>query len=79
MHRRNRMLDLCFLVLIIIILAGVPLGIAYYDRHVSSQNIPSEARVFILTGHAERGWMMGEVPAYNAVTLWRRGAKAPTG
>ena len=72
MHRRNRILDLCFLVLIIIILAGLPLGISYYDRQVSSQKIPSEARVFTLTGHAQRGWLMGKVPAYDAITFWQK-------
>jgi heme/copper-type cytochrome/quinol oxidase subunit 2 len=72
MHRRNRILDLCFLALIIIILAGLPFGIVYYDRHVSFQKIPSQARVFTLTGHAERGWLLGEVPAYDAVTFWQK-------
>ncbi len=72
MHRRNRILDLCFLVLIIVILAGVPFGIAYYDRQVSSQKIPSQARVFALTGHAERGWLTGQVSAYDAVTFWQK-------
>ena len=72
MHRRNRILDLCFLVLIIIILAGLPLCISYYDRQVSSQNIPPEARVFRLTGHAQRGWLMGKVPAYDAITFWQK-------
>jgi heme/copper-type cytochrome/quinol oxidase subunit 2 len=72
MHRRNRILDLCFLVLIIVILAGVPFGIAYYDRQVSSQKIPPEARVFRLTGHAQRGWLMGKVPAYDAITFWQK-------
>jgi heme/copper-type cytochrome/quinol oxidase subunit 2 len=72
MHRRNRILDLCFLVLIIIILAGLPLGISYYDRQVSSQKIPPEARVFTLTGHAQRGWLMGKVPAYDAITFWQK-------
>jgi heme/copper-type cytochrome/quinol oxidase subunit 2 len=72
MHRRNRILDLCFLVLIIIILAGLPLGISYYDRQGSSQKIPPEARVFRLTGHAQRGWLMGKVPAYDAITFWQK-------
>jgi heme/copper-type cytochrome/quinol oxidase subunit 2 len=65
-------MDLCFLVLIIVILAGVPFGIAYYDRQVSSQKIPSQARVFALTGHAERGWLMGQVSAYDALTFWQK-------
>jgi heme/copper-type cytochrome/quinol oxidase subunit 2 len=72
MHRRNRILDLCFLVLIIIILAGLPFAVVYYDQHVSSQKIPSQARVFTLTGHAQRGWQMGEVPAYDAITFWQK-------
>ena len=72
MHRRNRMLDLFFLILVVAVLVGVPLGIVYYDRHVSSQKIPSNARVFTLTGHAERGWQKGEVPAYDAITFWQK-------
>jgi heme/copper-type cytochrome/quinol oxidase subunit 2 len=56
----------------VIILAGLPFGIIFYDRHVSSQKIPPQARVFALTGHAERGWLMGEVPAYDAVTFWQK-------
>jgi heme/copper-type cytochrome/quinol oxidase subunit 2 len=72
MQRTNRKLDLFFLVLIIIILAGVPLGIVSYDRLVSSQKIPPQARVFTLTGHAQRGWLTGEVPAYDAVTFWQK-------
>ncbi len=72
MQRHNRMLDLFFLVLIVMILVGLPFGIVYYDKHVSSQKIPSNARVFTLTGHAERGWLMGEVSAYDAVSFWQK-------
>ena len=72
MHKRNRMLDLFFLVLMVMILVGLPLGIFYYDRHVSAQKIPSTAKVFTLTGHAERGWLMGEVPAYDAISFWQK-------
>jgi len=72
MHCTNRKWDLIIAVLMGAILMGVPLGIVYYDRHVSSQKIPPEARVFALTGHAERGWIMGEVPAYDAVSFWQK-------
>jgi len=72
MQRHNRMLDLFLLVLIVMILVGLPFGIVYYDKHVSSQKIPSNARVFTLTGHAERGWLMGEVSAYDAVSFWQK-------
>lgn len=70
MHCGNRKWDMIIAVLMGVILIGVPLGIAQYDRHVSSQKIPAEARVFTLTGHAERGWLTGEVPAYDAVSFW---------
>lgn len=72
MHKCNRMLDLFILVLMVMILVGLPLGIFYYDRHVSAKKIPSNARVFALTGHAERGWLMGEVPAYDAISFWQK-------
>lgn len=72
MHYGNRKLDLIIAVLMVAILIGVPLGIALYDRHASSQKIPPEAIVFTLTGHAERGWLMGEVPAYDAVSFWQK-------
>jgi heme/copper-type cytochrome/quinol oxidase subunit 2 len=72
MHRTNRNLDIFILFLMVVIIAGVPFGISYYDRHVSSQKAPPQARVFTLTGHAERGWQMGEVPAYDAVTFWQK-------
>lgn len=71
MRCRNRKLDFVIAVVMGAILIGLPSGIAYYDRHVSSQKIPPEARVFTLTGHAERGWLMGGVPAYDAVTFWQ--------
>ena len=72
MQSTNRKLDLFILFLMVLILAGFPLGIVYYDRHVSSQKIPAQAKVFTLTGHAKRGWLIGQVPAYDAVTLWQK-------
>lgn len=72
MYRSNSKLDLFLLFLIGAIVVGLPFGIVYYDRQVSSQEIPSQARVFTLTGHAEKGWLLGDVPAYDAITLWRQ-------
>jgi cytochrome c oxidase subunit 2 len=64
--------DLFFLVLILLILAGLPLGISFYDQHVSAAEVPPGARQFILTGNAERGWLIGEVPAYSAISFWKQ-------
>ena len=71
MRNSNKKLDLIFLVFLVLILAGLPLGISSYDRYASSQKLPPSARQFTLTGHAERGWMIGEVSAYEAVSLWK--------
>lgn len=72
MRTSNQKLDLFFLVLIVAILAGLPFGISYYDKYVSSTKIPPHARQFTLTGHAQRGWLIGEVPAYEAVSFWQQ-------
>jgi len=72
MHRSSKKLDLFFLVLVVAVLVGLPFGIVYYDRQISSQKIPSNAKVFKLTGHAERGWLTEQVPAYEAISLWQK-------
>ena len=72
MQNGNKKLDLFFLVLIILILAGLPFGISFYDHYTVSGKIPKGAKQFTLTGHAERGWLVGEVPAYQAVSLWKQ-------
>ena len=72
MHHSNKKLDLFFLVLMVVILVGLPFGIVYYDRQVTSQKIPANARVFTLTGHAQRGWLTEQVPAYDAISFWQK-------
>ncbi len=72
MESTNKKLDLFFLVVIVLVLAGLPLGISFYDRHVSSAKITPDAKQFTLTGHAERGWLIGEIPAYEVLSLWRQ-------
>ena len=64
--------DLIFLVLIILILAGLPLGITFYDHHTAAAEVPPHAKEFTLTGNAERGWLIGEVPAYRAISFWKQ-------
>ena len=71
MQNTNKRLDLFFLGFLALIVVGLPFGISYYDRYASSQKLPPTARQFTLTGHAERGWLVGEVPAYEAVSFWK--------
>ena len=72
MGNANKKLDFFFLVLIVLVIGGLPLGISFYDRYTASKNIPADAKHFTLTGHAERGWLIGDVLAYEAVSFWKQ-------
>ena len=72
MHIRDKFLDLIFLFSLILTIVGLPFGIRAYDRQVWKKNIPSGAKEFTLTGHAQRGWLMGEVQAYDVISLWQK-------
>ena len=72
MGSTNKKLDLFFLMVIVLVLAGLPFGISFYDRYASSKNIPPDAKHFTLTGHAERGWLIDEIPATRAISFWRQ-------
>ena len=72
MQRKKLKPDLFFLVLILLILVGLPLGISFYDHHTFAAEVPPHARRFTLTGNAERGWLIGEVPAYSALSFWQQ-------
>lgn len=72
MRNSNKKLDLFFLVFLTLILIGLPFGISYYDRYASLEKTLPTAKQFTLTGHAERGWLIGEVPAYEAILFWKK-------
>ena len=59
----HKKLDIIYLIVVIGIIIGLPAGILTYDNYLWQKKIPSEARVFTLTGHTERGWLMGDVHA----------------
>ena len=63
-------LDIMFLLLIILIILGLPFGILTYEHKFWKKNTPSEAKEFTLTGHSQRGWLLGEVRGFDAITLW---------
>jgi heme/copper-type cytochrome/quinol oxidase subunit 2 len=71
MIRLKKKLDLLLLALLVTILVGMPFGIQAYDREVQQEKMPPGAKVFTLTGNAQKGWMRGEVHAYEVLSLWR--------
>ena len=68
----RKKLEFVFLSILILILAGVPFGIRAYDQKVWRDEIPSDAKIFTLTGHTQRGWLLGEVHAHDVISLWNQ-------
>lgn len=72
MRNFNKKLDLFYLGLLIMFIVGLPVGILAYNHYATAQKIAPHARLFVLTGHAERGWFVGEAQAYDAVNFWHQ-------
>jgi heme/copper-type cytochrome/quinol oxidase subunit 2 len=64
----QKRIDYFFLILILMILIGLPMGLWSYDNQVWQKKIPENARKFTLTGHTQKGWVVGELPAYSIIT-----------
>ncbi len=60
-QRRDRLL----LIMLLVIAVGLPAGVRAYEQAVWRRQIPPDAKVFTLTGHTQRGWIVGEVKAYD--------------
>ncbi len=70
MRINKQILDLFYLVLLVSTLVGLPFGIGLYDSWVWQKKLPNGAKEFTLTGHAQKGWIKGDVRAYDVVSLW---------
>jgi heme/copper-type cytochrome/quinol oxidase subunit 2 len=65
----NKHIDFFYFFLLVLIVIGLPYGIWTYDQQVWQKKIPPEAKEFTLTGHTQRGWLLGEVQAFEVVSL----------
>jgi nitrosocyanin len=63
--------DLVLLIFLILIMVSLPIGIRAYDRQLDLKEIPENAKVFTLTGSAQKGWLVGEVQARDIFSLWQ--------
>ena len=63
--------DLIYLLFLILIIVSLPFGIRAYDRYLEPANLDSRTKEFILTGHAQKGWVLGEVQANDIISLWQ--------
>lgn len=63
--------DLTYLVFLILIIVGLPFGIRAYDRYLEPKELAPGTKEFTLTGHARKGWVLGEVQANDIISLWQ--------
>lgn len=70
MRINKQILDLFYIVLLVSTLVGLPFAIGLYDSWVWQKKLPNGAKKFTLTGHAQKGWIKGDVRAYDVVSLW---------
>jgi heme/copper-type cytochrome/quinol oxidase subunit 2 len=76
MHVSDHKNDFIYLVLLIVLMTGLPLGIRAYDHYLKPQNLPPGTKEFTLTGSAHQGWVLGEVKAHSIISLWQQPAAA---
>jgi heme/copper-type cytochrome/quinol oxidase subunit 2 len=75
MNRKNHMIisnsriDRLLFAFLLIIAIGVPVSLQVYNGRHLDDRIDPQAKVFTLTGHMEKGWIPGEVKAWEAVTF----------
>ena len=65
----NKKLDLVFTLLLILFIVGLPFAIRAYNHRFWQGKIPPGAKEFTLTGHAQKGWILGEVKAYDVASF----------
>jgi heme/copper-type cytochrome/quinol oxidase subunit 2 len=63
--------DVVYLFFLIIIIIGLPFGIRAYDRYLEPKAVDPDTKEFTLTGHAQKGWVLGEVQANDIISLWQ--------
>ncbi len=69
MNFGQKKLDILLLVMLIGVVFGVPVMIGLYDRSVWHDKIDEGAKIYTLTGHAKKGWLMGDVEAYDVLSF----------
>ncbi len=61
--------DYLYLGAIIFLFFFIPLGIRSYDHSLKPAALESHTKEFILTGHSQKGWLLGEVNAYDMLSF----------
>ena len=68
--------DIILVLLLLVVIIGLPFGIRAYDRSLEPGLLSPDTRKFTLTGHAQKGWVLGEVQANDIISLWQENGPA---
>ena len=72
MPTRDKIREIIYLLVLLVLLIGLPLAILAYDRQLKPGEDFGGRKEFVLTGNAEQGWLLGEVPSYGIISLWKK-------
>jgi cytochrome c oxidase subunit 2 len=69
MHINQKKLDSIYVILLLVVIVGLPLGIKAYDNYLWQDKLPPNDKEFTLTGHTNKGWIIGDVQAFDVIPL----------
>lgn len=67
--------DFCILLFLLILAVSIPFGIRAYDKSLKPGIASDQTREFILTGHAQKGWILEEVEAWDMLSIVKHRTK----
>ena len=72
MNLKKNIFDYFLFFVLVLVVLGMPFGLKAYDNKVRQDKLPPGAKEFTLTGHSQKGWLGGEVLAYDVISLWNK-------
>ena len=76
MRLSGKKLDSIFLAMLMLMIVGIPFGIRAYEHYLKPAETNAGAKEFTLTGNAQSGWLLGEIQAFDIVSLWQKNPSA---
>jgi len=67
--------DVYILLFLFIMAVSIPFGIRAYDQSLKPEISSDQTREFILTGHAQKGWLLEEVEAWDMLSIVKHRTK----
>lgn len=76
MHINHKKLDYLLLGLLVLVMVGLPVGVRIYNIAYWEDKIADGSKTFTLTGHTDRGWILGDIKAADVIDLWKNRDRA---